>query len=216
MSDDTTLVQPPAETPAETPEPTGAPTTPTPNDLDKPLGPQGESALRAEKARRREESAKRRELETELAILKTKIETPVPAGEAVDVEAIRADATREAIAAANDRVRRSEVRVAASDLFADPSDALKFVNLDQVHVDGEGNVDGEELKDILAAIVASKPYLGHPQRAAIPASDAGVRKGSAEGKPEQISKDKIRSMTPEAIEQARKAGQLDQALGIIR
>jgi len=204
MSDDVAT-----ETPAET----EAPEMPTPGDLDKPLGPQGEKALHAEKEKRRAESAKRREVEDELKALRAQIAAaPKPETDAPNIETIRAEALAEANAIAFERIKRSEVKAAAAGKFADPADALRFLDLSTVEVDKDGNVDAGDLSDLLDGVLATKPYLGLARNAATTGSpDSGVRK---DRRPEQISLAQLKQMHSDDIEVARLAGRLNDVLGV--
>ena len=204
MSDDVAT-----ETPAET----EAPEMPTPGDLDKPLGPQGEKALHAEKEKRRAESAKRREVEGELDKLRAQLAAaPKSDTDAPNIDAIKAEALAEANAIAFERIKRSEVKAAAAGKFADPADALRFLDLSQVEVDQDGNVDAADLSELLDGVLATKPYLGMTaQRGTTGSPDSGVRK---ELRPEQISYEQVKQMQSDDVEKARLAGRLNDILGI--
>ncbi len=179
----------------------------TPETDDKPLGPPGEKALAAEKDKRRAESAKRRELEAELASLKAAASADT---EKADLEAIKAQAVREANAAAAQRILRSEIKAAAAGKLADPADAYKFLDLADFEVNENGDVDTAEIADAITGLLTSKPYLKAAQSG--PGSaDGGVRKGS---RPDQLTREQIKSMSSDAIEAARLNGQLNDVLGI--
>lgn len=77
----------------------------------------------------------------------------------VDADAIRREADRSAAEKANQRIVRAEVRAAAADLFADPSDAPLFVDLSKFDVDEDGSVDEDEIRDDLKAVLEKKPHL---------------------------------------------------------
>jgi hypothetical protein len=179
----------------------------TPETDDKPLGPAGEKALAAEKDKRRAESAKRRELEAELAALKASASADT---EKADLDAIKAQAIREANAAAAQRILRSEIKAAAAGKLADPADAYKFLDLADFEVNENGDVDTAEIADAITGLLTSKPYLKAAQSG--PGSaDGGVRKGS---RPDQLTREQIKSMSSDAIEAARLNGQLNDVLGI--
>jgi hypothetical protein len=178
---------------------------PTPADLDKPLGPQGESALHAEKARRREESAKRRELQAELDALKAST-TP-----ASDIDAAVDKAVAEVTKTTDERIKRAEVKAVASEKLADASDAFKFLDLDSIEVGTDGSVNEQDVRDILDALITDKPYLAAQSGGTIPSPDAGARKASSG--PVQLTREEIEKMSPEAIMAAQEAGQLRKAQG---
>lgn len=179
----------------------------TPETDDKPLGPAGEKALAAEKDKRRAESAKRRELEAQLAALKASASADT---EKADLEAIKAQAIREANAAAAQRILRSEIKAAAAGKLADPADAYKFLDLADFEVNENGDVDTAEIASAITGLLTSKPYLKAAQ-SGHGSADGGVRKGS---RPDQLTREQIQSMSSDAVEAARQKGQLNDLLGI--
>lgn len=179
----------------------------TPETDDKPLGPAGEKALAAEKDKRRAESAKRRELEAQLAALKASASADT---EKADLDAIKAQAIREANAAAAQRILRSEIKAAAAGKLADPADAYKFLDLADFEVNENGDVDTAEIASAITGLLTSKPYLKAAQ-SGHGSADGGVRKGS---RPDQLTREQIQSMSSDAVEAARQKGQLNDLLGI--
>ncbi|MGH3602181.1 MAG: hypothetical protein ACRDQH_18205 [Pseudonocardiaceae bacterium] len=137
-------------------------------DEDKPLGPKGEKALEAEKAKRRQETQRRRALEAELAKLRDS------GGD--EAEKARREAEQAAQTKANTKILKAEVRAAAAGKLADPADALKLLDLDQFEVDGDGEVDTDEISSAIDTLLKSKPYL------AAAANGSGKRfQGSGDG-----------------------------------
>src|SRR5690606_19297838 len=78
----------------------------------------------------------------------------------------------DALAAANRRILKAELRAVAAGKLADPSDALTFIDLDAIDVDDDGNVDRSALEAAVANLVTTKPYL---------AAQSGRFQGSADG-----------------------------------
>lgn len=159
------------------------------------LGDAGKKALDRMKAQRNDARRENRELKRQLeeAIRK-------PDGEdGPDLEQVKADARREAIAAANKRIIRSEVRAAATAAaFNDPADALQYLDLDAFEVDDDGNVDPEEIGDAIAELLKTKPYLA--------AAQGGKRfQGGADGGPRNGGKNKPPTLDEQiALAQAEK------------
>lgn len=60
------------------------------------------------------------------------------------------------------RAVRSEVRALASAEFADPDDAPAFLNLDG-YVGDDGEVDAEQIRADLKALLKAKPHLAKPE-----------------------------------------------------
>src|SRR3546814_16404189 len=101
------------------------------------------------KGKWKSERDKRKELETQLA----------QKDGADEAETVRRKAEQDALAKANTRIIRAEVKAAAASRLADPADAYKFLDLDQFEVDDDGNVDSEEIADAIEDLIKSKPYL---------------------------------------------------------
>lgn len=166
-------------------------------DGEEDLGDAGKQALRRMKDTLKEERRKRREAEAKLT---------ANADDSVDPK------ITEALQKANDRIRRSEVKAAAAGKLADPSDAHKFLDLDSFEVDDDGNVDEDEIADAIDDLIKEKPYLAaQGGRRFKGSADGGTRK---EARPKQVSRADLARMTPEQINKAREAGQLNDLMGI--
>jgi hypothetical protein len=166
------------------------------------LGDKGKRALASMKGKWRTERDKRKELEDKLA----------QKDGADDAEATRRKAEAEATAKANARILKAEIRVAAKGRLSDPKDALTFLDLDQFEVGEDGEIDPEEIEDAIDDLLKSKPYLA----AATAKRFQGTGDGGAARKasrPKQLTKQDLKSMTPEAIDQARIDGKLDDLMG---
>ncbi|GAA3854214.1 hypothetical protein GCM10023084_05510 [Streptomyces lacrimifluminis] len=166
------------------------------------LGDKGKRALASMKGKWKSERDKRKELEDQLA----------QQGSADEAETVRRKAEQDALAKANARILRAEVKAAAAGKLADPADAFKFLDLDQFEVDDDGNVDSDEVADAIDELIKSKPYLA----AATAKRFQGTGDGGAARKasrPKQLSKQDLKTMTPEAIDQARIDGRLDDLMG---
>jgi hypothetical protein len=166
------------------------------------LGDKGKRALASMKGKWKSERDKRKELEDQLA----------QQGSADEAETVRRKAEQTALAKANTRILRAEVKAAAAGKLADPADAYKFLDLDQFEVDDDGNVDSEEVADAIDDLIKSKPYLA----AATAKRFQGTGDGGAARKasrPKQLSQQDLKTMTPEAIDQARIDGRLDDLMG---
>lgn len=111
----------------------------------------------------------------------------------------------------------SKVEAQAASLFADPSDAAAFLNLDE-YAKPDGTVDSDKIKADLADLLTRKPHLGRTEEAREPKpySGQGASSSGPVGKP-QLTLEEVRTLSAagkhEQIEEARKAGQLDAILG---
>lgn len=125
-------------------------------------------AFEAEATKAREASKS----EAERAIEKAKAEAAEAAG-------------KEAAAKANARIVRAEVRAAAAGKLADPSDALRLLDLDEFEVDDDGELDAKKVAKALDDLVKAKPYLAASPKGR-GSADNGARGGSG-GSPQNIS-----------------------------
>lgn len=66
------------------------------------------------------------------------------------------------VEAVQQRAVRSEVRALAAAEFADPEDAAAFLSLDG-YVGDDGEVDAEQIRTDLTALLKAKPHLGKPE-----------------------------------------------------
>ncbi|NUS29809.1 MAG: hypothetical protein HOV92_37100 [Streptomyces sp.] len=173
------------------------------------LGDPGKKALASMKDRLRKERERRRAAESERDRLKG------AGGNGDDPEQIRSEADKAATARANQRIVRSEVRAAAAGKLTNPRDALAFLDLSQFEVDEDGQVDEDEIADVIEDLLKERPYLGTAARAPEPrfkgSGDGGARKGT--GGPKQLTEQEVSKLTPEQIDEAHRKGQLREYLG---
>ncbi|MGM9380335.1 hypothetical protein [Streptomyces antibioticus] len=173
------------------------------------LGDAGKQALDRMKEKWRKERERRKAAESERDQIKS-------AGSASDdSEQIRTEADRAATARANERIVRSEIRAAAAGKLANPRDALAFLDLSQFEVDGDGQVDEDEIAEAIEDLLKERPYLAAAAKAPEPrfqgTGDGGARKGR--GGPKQFTEQEVLKMTPEQIDEAHRKGQLRDYLG---
>lgn len=171
-----------------------------PEGADK-LGDPGKRALASMKGKWRSEREKRRELEAQLA----------QKDGADDAEQARRKAEADATAKANARILKAEIRAVAKGRLADPKDALTFLDLEQFEVGEDGEIDPEEIEEAISDLLKDKPYLA----AATAKRFQGTGDGGAARKasrPKQLTKNDLSSMSPEAIEQARIDGKLEDLM----
>lgn len=146
------------------------------------------------------------ELEKQLAILQ---------GKEAEYQATQEKAALEAgaLAKANERILKAEIRAAAAGKLADPADALRFLDLAQFEVGQDGEVDTAAVTAAIEKLATDKPYLaaqgGNP--GTVFESPGTHRKGAPAG---QLTRDDLKGMTPEQINTARAEGRLNDLLGI--
>ncbi len=165
---------------------------------DKPLGPKGQKAYEATKAKLRTERARRQAAEAKLA------EKDKPADDKPDPE-------QAAMARINRRVLRADVKAAATGKLADPTDALSLLNLDQFEADADGEFDQDEIAEAIDDLITRKPHLAAAQgggKRFQGGGDGGARKPA--NKP--ITDEQLKAMTPTQIEKAYSEGKLAHLL----
>lgn len=208
MSDEITnptVETPAADVPAETPDAVEA----QPEGTDA-LGDAGKKALDSMKARWKSERDARRKMEEELAALRAPKSSD--SADQPDADSIRSEAAREANAKANARILRSEIKAAAAGKLADPSDAFAYLDPSTFEVDENGDVDAGEISEAIEDLLTRKPYLAATARPRFQGSGDGGAARKASG-PSQLSRQDLKSMSPEAIVKAKADGRLKTVLG---
>jgi hypothetical protein len=129
-----------------------AKTEPATGDDGKPLGESGKAALDKERTARKEAERRARDAEKKVAQFEDASKSDL------EKAASRAEQAEQRAQALIDRTVKAEIRAAAADTFADPSDAAAFLDLaDYAGEDGE--VDTDRIKSDLADLLKRKPHL---------------------------------------------------------
>ena len=188
-------------------------TTETATSGQEALGDAGKQALDRMKAERKAARDEAAALKAERDALQAKIDGTEAEHKAQADQKARDDA---ALAKANERILKAEVRAAAAGKLNDPADALRFLDLSGVEVGDDGEVDGGAIAALIADLIEKKPYLAAQGGTRFEGgADGGARKESA---PAQVTKAEVQRMYAEGkveeIEALRVAGRLDKALGI--
>jgi hypothetical protein len=198
------MEDPPAGAPADPPKGDNPPADPPQSDpppADPPgsedLGDAGKKALDAMKAERKAAKDEAAAAKAERDALQAKLD-----GKEAEHAAAQEKAATEAaaLAKANDRILKSEVKAAAKGVLADPQDAYKFLDLDSFEVDDDGNVDESAITDALKTLIAAKPYLA-AQGSKFGNVDGGARNEAAKSIDDQIA-------------EAQKAGDIQRAIAL--
>ena len=120
----------------------------------------------------------------------------------------------EALAAANQRILKAEVRAAASGKLTDPADALRYLDLSKFTVTADGGVDTQAIADSIGELLEQKPYLGKAEQAPSGANitpPSGTRDGDRHQG--QLTRDDLKTMSPAEIVKAQQDGRLNDLLG---
>lgn len=121
------------------------------------------------------------------------------------------EAEAAALAKANDRILKAEIRAAAAGRLNDPSDALRYLDLSSFEVGDDGDVDTESVSAAITDLITEKPYLAaQGGRRFQGDADGGARK---ETRPKQLTKADLAGMSPDQINEARAQGRLDDLMG---
>jgi hypothetical protein len=197
----------------------GSATTATPTDTatesetvtqgETALGDAGKKALDAMKAERNADREARKALEAEFAAFKAKAE-----GKEAEYAAEQAaqKVKDEALAVANDRILKAEIRAAAASKLADPADALRFIDMSAFEVGADGEVDASAINSAIENLISTKPYLAAQGGKKFQGSaDGGARNEST--KTAQLTSDDMSRMSPEQKVAAYESGQFDTLLG---
>lgn len=170
------------------------------------LGDAGKKALDSMKSKWRKERDARQALEAKLA------EGAKKDDQAQDPAEIRKQAQAEARAEVLNERALDKVETKAAKLFADPEDARALLAGRVADFVDDGQVDVEAIEDALADLLKKKPHLAaKADRRFTGSADGGARKGS---KPDQLTRDDLKKMTPAQIEKARNDGRLNELMGV--
>lgn len=157
------------------------------------------------------ERKQRREFERELKQVRQQLADKDKPAEEAAIEQARRDAEQAVLERANDRIRRAELKAAAATKVKRPDLLLKVTDLSAIEVDENGDPDVDAINDAIATFLEEYPEL---------AADASKFSGSADqgakGKqtqPRQLTREQIKSMTPEQIVEAQSKGLLNGVLG---
>lgn len=177
------------------------------------LGDAGKKALDAMKERVK--TAERAAREAKAALAKSTADAVLkdkPADEQA-IEKARAEARAEARTESDKRILKSELKAAAKGVLADPTDAALYINLEDFTVSDDGDVDSDALNEAIADLLEKKPHLAAVKQNRFD-GDADQGAKGKDSKPTQLSQTDLKGMSPEAIVQAKAAGQLNTILGI--
>ncbi|GIE35909.1 hypothetical protein Ait01nite_089540 [Actinoplanes italicus] len=167
------------------------------------LGDAGKKALDAMKAKWRAARDELRDLKAKDAGKKTDDQDPDTIREQARAEA-RAETLR-------DRAL-DKVETKAAKLFADPEDARALLAGRVDDFVDDGQIDVDAINEALTELLKKKPHLAAATAKRFQGGgDGGARKGS---KPDQLTRDDLKKMTPQQIVKAQDEGRLNDLMGI--
>lgn len=117
---------------------------------------------------------------------------------------------QQAIANANQRVLKSEIRAAAASVLENPADAIIFLDLSKFTVSDDGETNSEEINNALGALVKERPYLAkrQPNTGVVSTPPSGTRAQTVQ----QLTREQLKGMTPSEIAKADAEGRLSNIL----
>jgi len=162
-------------------------------------------ALAAERKARREAERKARELEAARADADKE-----PAEQAI--EQAKREARQEAQSAFNQRLVQAELKAALAGKVNNTALALKVIDASAIDVDDSGEVDAQSVTDAIEAALSEYPELRPADQKRFPGTADQGAKGKAT-RPLQLTREQLKSLSPEQILEAEANGQLADLLG---
>lgn len=162
-------------------------------------------ALAAERKARREAERKARELEAARADAEKE-----PAEQAI--EQAKREARQEAQTGFNQRLVQAELKAALAGKVNNPALALRVIDASVIDVDDTGEVDAQSVTDAIEAALTEYPELRPADQKRFNGTADQGTKGKA-SQPQQLTREQLKSLTPEQIVEAEANGQLTNLLG---
>jgi hypothetical protein len=176
------------------------PAAPAADDPDKGA----KTALIAERKARKDAERKLAEAEQKLA------DKDKPADE-LALEQARRDAETSALAKANVRIVRAELKAAAAGKVKRPDLLLKVTDLSAIDVDDNGDPDSDALQEAVTAFLTEYPELAVDGSKFTGPADQGARGKAA--KPSQLTQAELKKLSPSQVLQAYNDGRVDTLIG---
>jgi hypothetical protein len=174
------------------------------------LGDAGKKALDAMKAKWQRERDARKALADQVAKLTASKDEKKD--DQPDPDEIRKQAKAEAAAEVLKDRALDKVETKAAKKFADPEDARALLASKVDDFIDDGKVDVDAIEEALADLLKKKPHLAATAEKRFAGSaDGGARKGS---KPDQLTRQDLKRMTPDQIVKAQADGRLSDLMGV--
>ncbi len=202
-TENTTTTEAAGETSADTSTEAESATESTDTDAGTDaLGDAGKKALDAMKAERKAAREAAAAEKARADALQAKLD-----GKEAEYQAEQTQRATEAaaLAKANTRILRAEIKAAAKGVLADPVDAYKFLDLDSFEVGDDGDVDSAAITAALDDLVRTKPYLA--------VQDGKRFQGSADG---GARNDASKKSIDQQIAEATAAGNIPLSIALKR
>lgn len=176
------------------------------------LGDAGKKALDSMKAKWKDADKLAKENAAKIAELQAKIDgTEAEHAKAQEDQRIK----DEALAAANQRILKAELRAAAAGKLNDPADALAYIDLASFEVGEDGAVDSDAIGSAISDLISKKPYLAAQGGRFQGSADGGARKDATT--PTQLTAADVKRLSDEGrheeIVKAQSEGRLNDLFG---
>ena len=115
----------------------------------------------------------------------------------------------------SEKYLKAEVKAAATGKLADPSDAMRYLDMTKFEVSEDGDVDADAITSAIDALIKEKPYLAAQGARFTGTPDAGTRNGTGVA---QLTDADLNRMAAagddDGIAKAKAEGRLNDVLGI--
>lgn len=129
--------------------------------------------------RRAKENADAAKRATEAEARLAEIENSSKSDHEKEIDKVRTEAAeearKEATAAANRRIVTAEVKAIAAGKLADPTDAVRLLDLEEFVLNDDGEVDTKAVNDAVTRLLKEKPYLAADTKRKHGDGDQGAR-----------------------------------------
>ena len=170
---------------------------------------QEDPAEKLKKALKAEREA-RRAAERERNTLKQQLEAKDKPAEEAAIEAARREADEAATAKANARIVKAELRAAAATRVSNLTALARLVDTDSIEVDADGNPSADDIEDAIGQFLTDYPEFAVDKSKFSGTADQGTK--GKQSQKRQLTREQIKSMTPEQLMQAQKEGLLSDVL----
>lgn len=167
-------------------------------------------AEKLKKALRAEREA-RRAAEKERNTLKQQLEAKDKPAEEAALEAARREAEEAATARANERIVKAELRAAAAGKVSNLNALTRLVDVSQIEVSADGEPSADDISDAINQFLTDYPEFAADKSKFSGTADQGTKGKQAQKR--QLTREDIKSMTPEQILKAQEEGLLSNLLG---
>lgn len=177
------------------------------------LGDAGKKALdrmKTQRAELKKELAAYKGLGLSADDLKALIDKSQDESAKAEAAKVRQEAEGAALAKANERLVKAEIRAAATGKLANPALALQLLDVKAFDVNDDGEVDSDAITAALDDLIKNEPYLSAQGGKRFQGTgDGGPRKAA----PSQLTREDLKGMTPDQILKAKTDGRMKTLLG---